>query len=81
MTPERRILAEHLYGEEAAEWMALTPVQRWEATNALWAFFLSSGGSLDPEPDLQSPFYAPATPCPLPADGRPGLRVVRRGGV
>jgi hypothetical protein len=62
-------------------WYALTPLARWRETSKLWAFYLSVGGSLDPEPDSESPFDALYEPGPVPADGRAGLRVVRRSGI
>ena len=66
---------------EWLEWYALTPRERWAETLKLWNYYLSIGGSLDPEPDTQSPFFDPDAPGQEPADGRPGLRVIRRGGV
>ena len=66
---------------EWQEWYALTPLERWQETSKLWAFYLSVGGSLDPEPDSQSPFDALYPRSPVPADGGTGLRVIRRGGV
>ena len=68
-------------GAECAAWYRLTPVERWVESQRLWATFLSLGGSLDAEPDTQSPFYDAAAPCATPLDRRPGVRVVRRGGV
>ena len=47
----------------------------------LWQFYLQAGGSLDPEPDTQSPFDTVMPRSTAPAYGRPGLRVVRRSGV
>ena len=67
--------------EEWEEWYRLTPLERWQESQKLWAFYLSVGGSLDPEPDSQSPFYLEPEPRSLPADGRAGMRVLRRGGV
>jgi hypothetical protein len=75
------IAAEDLVGEEWAEWYRLTPAQRWEETNRLWQTYIELGGSLDPEPDTQSPFFDASAPGPLPAHGRAGMRVVRRSGV
>jgi len=72
---------EELVGDELAEWYRLTPVQRWLETEKLWQTYLALGGSLDPEPDTQSPFFHPPASRPRAADGRTGLRVVRRGRV
>ena len=66
---------------EWQDWYLLTPMERWRETSKLWAFYLSVGGSLDPEPDSESPFDALYTPGAIPADGRAGLRVLRRSGV
>ncbi len=63
------------------EWYELTPLERWHESEKLWETFLTLGGSLDPEPDSQSPFYDPEASPAGPADGRPGLRVLRRSGV
>lgn len=43
--------------DEDSEWLNLTPEQRICETTKLWQFYLALGGSLDPEPDPQSPFY------------------------
>ncbi len=75
------ISAEQLVGEEVAEWYSLTPLERWRESGKLWEVYLSLGGSLDPEPDTQSPFFDAATQSSRPVDGRAGLRVVRRGRV
>jgi hypothetical protein len=72
---------EELVGEEWAEWYSLTPQQRWERSLALWDTFILLGGSLDPEPDSQSPFYDPEAPGPGSTDGRAGLRVLRRSRI
>jgi hypothetical protein len=66
---------------EWLEWYRLTPQQRWAESQKLWQTYLALGGSLDPEPDTQSPFFDAAAPGPTPADGRPGVRVIRRSGV
>ena len=75
------IQPEELVGEEWAEWYRLTPVERWIESQKLWETYLALGGSLNPEPDTQSPFFDPEAPGESPADGRAGLRVIRRGGV
>lgn len=66
---------------EWAEWYRLTPQQRWEESQKLWSTYLALGGSLDPEPDTQSPFFDADAWRPLPADGRPGVHLIRRSGV
>ena len=43
--------------DEDMEWLSITPRQRISETTKLWKLYLSLGGSLDPEPDPQSPFY------------------------
>jgi len=44
-------------GEEWMEWYRLTPAERWRESAQLWEAYLAMGGSLDPEPDTQSPFF------------------------
>jgi hypothetical protein len=63
------------------EWYAMTPLERWNESMKIWQFYLQVGGSLDPEPDPQSPFDAFMPRGKAPAYGRAGLRVLRRGGV
>lgn len=75
------IQPEELVGGEWAEWYRLTPVQRWLESEELWRTYLALGGSLDPEPDTQSPFFDAHAPRPGPSHGRSGLRVLRRGRV
>jgi hypothetical protein len=67
--------------ESWPEWYAMTPLERWRESAVLWQFYLEAGGSLDPEPDSQSPFDAVMQHGTAPAYGRPGLRVLRRSGV
>ena len=71
----------HDLDPEWAEWYSLTPLERWAESEKLWQHYLSIGGSLDPEPDSQSPFDSLYEPGPVPADGGAGLRLIRRGGV
>lgn len=75
------IQPDELVGGEWAEWYRLTPVQRWLESEKLWRTYLALGGSLDPEPDTQSPFFDARTPRPRPAHGRTGVRVLGRGRV
>jgi hypothetical protein len=75
------IQAEDLVGGEWAEWYSLTPQERFRESEKLWETFLLFGGSLDPEPDTQSPFFDPEEWRANTAHGRPGVRVIRSGGV
>ena len=69
------------YGPEWLEWIRLTPQQRFEESAKLLANYLALGGSLDPDPDPQSPFYDPEAPVARPVDGGTGLRDIRIRGV
>ena len=75
------ISPEELVGEEWAEWYRLTPLERWRESEKLWQSYLLLGGSLDPEPDTQSPFFDASAQSTSAADGRPGVRVIRRSRV
>jgi hypothetical protein len=75
------ISIEEIVGDEWVEWYQLTPAQRWIETEKLWRIYLQLGGSLDPEPDTQSPFFYPETPRSHSAHGRTGLHIVRRSRV
>jgi len=75
---------EDIVGGEWLDWYRLTPLERWRISQeVLWPTFLALGGSLDPEPDSQSPFYTEAEyaelfpPKPLPN----GWRRINRSGV
>ena len=72
---------EELVEAEWAEWYRLTPAQRWLESEKLWQTYLELGGSLDPEPDTQSPFFDPHSPRPRSSHGRTGVRVLRRSRV
>lgn len=65
------------YGPEWFVAASQTPAERFEESAKLFANYLALGGSLDPEPDLQSPFYDPETSGSRPVDGGTGLRAVR----
>jgi hypothetical protein len=70
-----------LSDDEWLDWYRLSPAERWEESQKLWATYLMLGGSLDPEPDIQSPFYDAEASSQSVAHGRAGLRVVRRSGI
>jgi hypothetical protein len=67
--------------DEWLDWYKLTPPQRWKETRKLWVLYTKMGGSLDPEPDTQSPFNSAYLRSASPAHGRPGLHIVRRSRV
>lgn len=67
--------------DEWLEWYRLTPEERWQENQQLWQFYLLSGGSLDAEPDSQSPFDAFYSSDQGTAYGRAGLRAVRRSRI
>ena len=74
-------ILEGLLEPEVLERFAMTPAQRWAAAQKLWQQYVEMGGSLDPDPDPQSPFFDPEEPSPVPADGRAGVRLIRRGPI
>jgi hypothetical protein len=81
-TEQRKRLDEARDHEDSwIEWYQLTPQQRWEESKKNWQFYLQVGGSLDPEPDSQSPFDPVMPRGQVPAYGRAGVRVLRRGRV
>jgi len=53
------ITPEEVIREEWAAWYRLTPQERWRESEKLWEVYLYLGGSLEPEPDTQSPFFDP----------------------
>ena len=72
---------EDIYEPEWVAWFQMTPEQRWSESSKLWQFYLAAGGSLDPEPDPQSPFFFSEDLGPGAAHGRPGVRFLRRCGI
>ena len=75
------ITPEEIVGEEWASWYRLSPQERWRESEKLWQVYFYLGGSLEPEPDTQSPFFDPAAPRPGAAQGRLGMRILRRSRV
>ena len=72
---------ERLVEPECLDWYRLSPQERWAESERLWVSYQAMGGTLDEQPDSQSPFYDPEAPCRLAVDGGTGVRVLRRGGV
>jgi hypothetical protein len=80
--PSMRVIEpKDIVGEEWAEWYRLTPRERFAESMKLWDAYLALGGSLEPEPDTQSPFFDPEEWRASAPDGRSGVRVLPRGGV
>ena len=75
------ISPEELVGEEWAAWYRLSPLERWRESEKLWTVYFRLGGTLDTQPDTQSPFFNSGAPGSRPANGRPGVRVLRRSRV
>jgi hypothetical protein len=72
------IQPEQLVEGEWAEWYRLTPVQRWLESEKLWQTYLALGGSLDSEPDTQSPFFDGQASKPTSTKQRIVDRRIRR---
>jgi hypothetical protein len=77
----RAVELEDIAGEEWAEWYRLTPLERFAESMKLWDAYLALGGSLEPEPDTQSPFFDADEWSASAPHGRSSVRVLRRGGV
>ena len=75
------IQPEELVGEELAAWYRLSPVERWRESERLWQIYFHLGGSLETQPDTESPFFDPGAPSIRPSDGRPSVRILRRSRV
>jgi hypothetical protein len=57
----RRAHLESLVEDELLEWYLMTPKERWTESQRMWATYRLLGGSLEPQPDTQSPFDFPET--------------------
>ena len=64
--------------DDWSDWYRMTSTERWIETQKLWSFYLSVGGTLDSEPDSQSPFDTLFAQRARIAHGGSGVRVVRR---
>src|SRR6266404_5302750 len=67
--PKQLLAYEPAEDPETLDWWSLTPGQRFLESQKLWTTFVALGGSLDPEPDWQSPFYFAEISRPRPAHG------------
>lgn len=79
--PLRSPALERSVDPEVLDWYRLTPGERWVESMRLWNTYRLLGGQLEPESDSQSPFYDASARRGGPADGRPGVRSIRRSGV
>ena len=70
-----------MQSEEWAEWYLLTPEQRWRETGKLWDLYLIFGGTLDPEPDSESPFDDLFEKGEIPPHRGTGMHIIRRSRV
>ena len=77
----QRVRAEEIVGHEWAAWYALSPGERLLASAKLWETYLALGGSLEPEPDTQSPFFDADEWRENSPHGRAGVHILRRGGI
>lgn len=75
------ITPEEIVGEEWASWYRLSPQERWRESEKLWQVYLRLGGSLDTQPDTQSPFFDPEASSEGAARERSGIRILRRSRV
>lgn len=66
---------------EEDEWARMTPQKRWEESQRLFEQYVEMGGSLDPEPDSQSPFDFEEIQRAIPPYRRPGVHIIRRGRI
>ncbi len=66
---------------EWAQWYLMTPQERWRESERLWEVYLELGGTLDPEPDTQSPFFDAEEWREISTGGRTSVRLIRRSGV
>ncbi len=73
-----KIFLEIFDNEEQLEWAKLTPEKRFIESSKLWSTYLYLGGSLDPQPDSQSPFDFQEMQCAVSVNGRSGVHFIRR---
>jgi hypothetical protein len=77
----KRLRAEEIVGHEWAEWYMLRPGERFLESAKLWETYLTLGGSLEPEPDSQSPFFDPEAWRESTPHGGAGVHILRRSGI
>ena len=67
--------------DEQDEWASLSPQERWQENEKLWQIYLEMGGSLDPQPDSQSPFDFEELQRAIPDYRRASMYFIRSGRV
>ena len=67
--------------DEWLDWYGMTPSARWKENDKLWTFYIEAGGTLDSEPDTQSPFYTARSRDKISSHGRSGMHILRRSGI
>ena len=77
----KRLSAEEMVGHEWAAWYALSPGERFLESARLWETYLALGGSFEPEPDTQSPFFDPKEWRENAPHGGPGVHILRCSGI
>ncbi len=74
----RRNKLQDLFGlsedDDLRAWYRLSPLLRFLQTERLWRTFVLLGGTSDPAPDPQSPFYFPPEKRAGARHGGPGVR-------
>ncbi len=73
--------AENIVGGEWVEWYRMTPQERFRESAKLFQIYQAHGGSLDPEPDPESPFFDAEEWRATCTHGRQGVQVSRKCGV
>lgn len=67
-----------LYPPDFLDNLHLTYAERIFRSGELWDMYIAYGGSFEPDIDPQSPFFDPEAQSESPADGRTGVRLIRR---
>lgn len=67
-----------IYSPDFIEWLYLSPAERMARSGELWDMYITYGGTFEADLDPQSPFFDPEASAKSIADGRTGLRLIRR---
>jgi hypothetical protein len=77
----KRLRADEIAGDEWDAVYALSPAECFLESAKLWETHLALGGSLEPEPDTQSPFFNPEEWRENAPHGGTGVHTLRRSGI